>query len=128
MELPDGENATWALQVFRNNEVDPIIEVENQYIDTSPTTAYRVIFSKGATSNGTPCNYGDPGTAWSTKNPNIEYFTTGDTLYTNSSLTTAISYTGYVAQYVPGSPSPTYVGPVYEITAGIVGDPALNQC
>jgi hypothetical protein len=30
MEIPDGENSTWALQVFKNSEVSPLIEVENQ--------------------------------------------------------------------------------------------------
>ena len=127
MTLQNGHNATWSLQIFKNSDPTPLFETTQIFSDTSPTSAFRVIFGRGATESG-PCTYTDPGAAWSDKDPNLTYFTTGDTLYTNSNLTTPISYTGYVAQYIPGTPSPTFIGPVYEITAGIVGNPAPNQC
>ena len=128
MEIPDGENSVWALQVFKNSEASPLIEVENQYINTAPVTAYRVLYAEGATESGPCIRTTNAGVAYSNKNPNVEYFTTGDTLYTDATLVTAISVTGYIAQWIPGSPDPTFVGPVFEIAAGIIGNPAANQC
>jgi hypothetical protein len=126
MTLPDGSEATWSLQIFKNNDVTPLFESENIYTSTPAETAYRVLYSSGP-NPGDPCNYGNIATAWSTKNPNVEYFTTGDTLYTTSTLTIPISVDGYVAQYLPGSP-PYFIGPIYEISTGVVGIVEVTQC
>ena len=128
MTIPDGENATWAIQVFKNSEVTPLIEVEQQYIGTPPVTGYRVLFAYGSNVND-PCSrtMSTAGTAYSSKNPNIEYFTTGDQLFTDAALTTPMtSISGYIAQYIPGVPEPTFVGPIFLVSSGFIGVPEAN--
>ena len=126
MEIPDGENSTWALQVFKNSEASPLIEVENQYIDTPPVTAYRILYAYGATSTET-CNRIDGVNAavgWSSK----QYPEQGDTIFDNPNLLNPIIRSGFFAQYIPNTPAPTYYGPTFAISLGILGSPAPNPC
>jgi hypothetical protein len=131
MEIPDGENSTWALQVFKNSEVSPLIEVENQYIDTPPVTAYRILYSYGVNPINTCTRIdGDSaGVGWADKPYPIGSFEQPDTIYMDPELTTPINKSGYFAQWVPNIPNPTYYGPTYPISLGVLGDPSgVDQC
>jgi hypothetical protein len=129
MTLPDNQSASWSLQVYRSSSVISetlLFESENVFSDVSPITAYRILYAIGATEGG-PCSRteANAGSGWAAD----EYLVGGDTIFTNSSLTTPLSYTGYFAQYVPGIPDPVKWGAVYPITSGVLQNNSLViQC
>jgi hypothetical protein len=129
MTLPDNQSATWSLQVYRSSSIVSetlLFESENIFTDVSPVTAYRILYAIGATT-GSPCSRteANAGSGWAVD----QYLVEGDTIYTNSSLTTPLSYTGYFAQYVPGSPDPVKWGAVYPITSGVLqNNSSTPQC
>jgi hypothetical protein len=120
MTLPDNQSATWSLQVYKSSSIVSetlLFESENIFTDVSPVTAYRILYAIGATA-GAPCSRTEinAGSGWAAD----EYLVEGDTIFTNSSLTTPLSYTGFFAQYVPGIPDPVKWGAVYPITSGVL--------
>ena len=129
MTLPDNQSATWSLQVYKSSSIVSetlLFESENIFTDVSPVTAYRILYAIGAT-EGAPCSRteANAGSGWAVD----QYLVEGDTIYTNSSLTTPLSYTGYFAQYVPDSPDPVKWGAVYPITSGVLqNNSSTPQC
>jgi hypothetical protein len=128
MTLPDNQYATWSLQVYKSSSIVSetlLFESENIFTDVSPVTAYRILYAIGATA-GAPCSRteANAGSGWAAD----QYLVQGDTIFTNPSLTTPINYTGFFAQYVPGTPDPVKWGAVYNITNGVLGSPPTNQC
>jgi hypothetical protein len=129
MTLPDNQSATWSLQVYKSSSIVSetlLFESENIFTNVSPVTAYRILYAIGAT-EGAPCSRteANAGSGWAVD----QYLVEGDTIYTNSSLTTPLSYTGYFAQYVPGSPDPVKWGAVYPITSGVLqNNSGVTQC
>ena len=129
MTLPDNQSATWSLQVYKSSSIVSetlLFESENIFSDVPPVTAYRILYAIGATS-GSPCSRteANAGSGWAVD----QYLVEGDTIYTNSSLTTPLSYTGFFAQYVPGIPDPVKWGAVYPITSGVLQNNSTTpQC
>jgi len=124
--LPDSGIASWSLQVFKNSDPTPLFESENIYTNASPIISYRILFATGSAA-GDVCSRGpsNSGVAWS----NTQYPGNGDTIFTNSSLTTPVAITGYFAQYIPNIPDPTYYGPTRTISGNTVGsDSGVPQC
>jgi hypothetical protein len=122
VELPDGNEASWSLQVYRSSSViAETLLFESENLFSNPLeNAYRVFFTTGSVNNSSLCSYGANAVAgWSDKNPSVgNYLTTGDSIFTNSSLTTVRIISGYVMQWIDAS-SP--VGEVYDITNGVFG-------
>ena len=129
MTLPDNQSASWSLQVYKSSSIVSetlLFESENIFSNVPPVTAYRILYAYGAT-EGAPCSRteANAGSGWAAD----QYLVEGDTIYTNSSLTTPISYTGYFAQYVPGTPDPVKWGAVYPITSGVLqNNSGVTQC
>jgi len=123
LTLPDGANATWSLQVFKNNDASPLFEVDQIFTNVVPVTSYRVFYTSGSTESA-PCSATQVA-GWSSKDYTIgDYLVEGDTIYTTPSLINPVSVTGYAAQYIPGFGTLT----VYNITNGTFGSSASNQC
>jgi hypothetical protein len=122
VELPDGNEASWSLQVYKSSSViAETLLFESENLFSNPLeNAYRVFFTTGSVNDSSLCSYGANAVAgWSDKNPSVgNYLTTGDSIFTNSSLTTARIISGYVMQWIDAS-SP--VGEVYDITNGVFG-------
>jgi hypothetical protein len=124
--LPDNQSATWSLQVFKNNDVNPLFESSNIYTNESPVTSYRILFATGSTA-GAVCSRGESnsGIGWSS----AQYPGENDTIFGNSSLTTPINISGYFALYIPNIPNPTYYGPTRTISGNTLGsDVGVDQC
>jgi hypothetical protein len=84
------------------------------------------LFATGSTA-GEPCARGssNSGVGWSS----VQYPGNGDTIFTNSGLTTPVAISGYFALYVPNIPDPTYYGPTRTISGNTVGsDSGVPQC
>ena len=124
LTLPDGANATWSLQVFKNSDPNPLFEVDQIFTNVVPVTSYRVFYTSGSLASD-PCSAATVA-GWSSKDYTVgDYLTDGDTIYTDFNLLTPISVTGYVAQYLPGSG----LLPVYPITSGVLGtNTGVPQC
>jgi hypothetical protein len=124
--LPDNQSATWSLQVFKNSDVTPLFESSNIYTNETPVNSYRILFATGSVASA-PCFRGpsNSGVGWSS----VQYPVQGDTIFTNSSLTTPINISGYFALYIPGTPDPTYYGPTRTISGNTLGsDSGVDQC
>jgi len=118
LTLPNGTNATWSLQVFKNNDASPLFEVDQIFTDTPPpVTSFRVFYRFHATDPGLACS-APLKTGWSTKDPDAgQYLTVGDTIYTSFNLTTPVSDTGYITQFDSfGNP----LGNIFEIYIGYI--------
>jgi hypothetical protein len=97
LTLPESASVTWSLQVYKNNTL--LYEDPYEFSATPPTTAYMIMYQSGV-DYGDPCNYPSK-YGWTSKNPALgEYLDTGDTVYSDGSLTTAININGYFAQYL----------------------------
>jgi hypothetical protein len=124
--LPDDQSATWSLQVFKNNDVNPLFESSNIYTNESPVISYRILFATGSTA-GAVCSRGESnsGIGWSS----AQYPGENDTIFENSSLTTPTNISGYFALYIPNTPDPTYYGPTRTISGNTLGsDVGVDQC
>jgi hypothetical protein len=124
LTLPDGANATWSLQVFKNNDASPLFESEQIFTNVVPVTSYRVFYRFHASNPGSACS-APVKAGWSTKDPSVgDYLTTGDTIYTSFDLSTPVTDTGYAAQEYLGNPIDTR-----PITNGVLGSTAgVPQC
>jgi hypothetical protein len=127
--LPDGFEASWSLQVYKSSSVVAetlLFESENLFSDAPPVTAYRILYAYGAESTDT-CNRIDgvnAGVGWSEK----QYPETDDIIFDNPNLLNPINRNGFFAQYIPNTPVPTYYGPTFAISLGILGSSAPNPC
>jgi hypothetical protein len=123
--LPDGNEASWSLQVYKSSSVvAETLLFESENLFSNPlANVYRVFFTTGSINNGSLCNYiidGNAVAGWSDKDPFMgNYLTTGDSIFTNRGLTTARAISGYVMQWIDAS-SP--VGQVYNISNGQFGN------
>jgi hypothetical protein len=124
LTLPDGANATWSLQVFKNNDASSLFESEQIFTNVVPVTSYRMYYRFDASSPGSACS-APLLIGWSTKNPDVgDYLETGDIIYTSFNLSTPISSTGFVAQEYFGNPIDTR-----PITSGVLGSTTgVPQC
>jgi len=108
LTLPDGANATWSLQVFKNNDASPLFESDQIFTNVAPATAFQVFYGFHPTIPSYSCtqNYS---VGWSTKNPSVGHFLeTNDIIFTNFNLTTPVSNIGYITQIDSGNPLSSY--------------------
>jgi hypothetical protein len=128
--LPDGNEASWSLQVYKSSSVVAetlLFESENLFSNTPPVTSYRILYSYGVDPENTCTRIdGDSaGVGYADKPYPVGSFEQPDTIYIDPELTTPINKNGYFAQYIPNVPNPTYYGPTYPISLGVLGDPSL---
>jgi hypothetical protein len=126
MTLPDGAYATWSLQVFKNNDVNPLFESEQIFTSTIPGNGIRISYAFDASDPANLCGSPTLNIGWSSKDPMIgEYLAAGDIIYSDPSLTTAENITGYVAQNIPGYG----LNSIYPVSSGqLQNNSGVTQC
>jgi len=125
---------TWELAAYKvNSSGTEILIAKDEYVfsTTPPASSYTIQFQDGSTPGITCFSLNPNKTGYSSKNPSVgNYLVAGDTIYTDSSLSTAyVSLNNYIQQYIPDGMGGWTGIATFPITSGVLqNNSSTSQC